>query len=364
MGKALVSPLDKRYTKSMQKTRSGFTIVELIIVIIVISILSSLAIITYNGLVQQAVAASLQADLNNGTKQLKAYEAINGTYPVSIGDCPSPTESSICMRTSLDNSLTYSYDNAASPHTFTLTAWHENMAYRATESSGNNKLNFMAFSYTGSIQTWMVPSGVSLLEVEAWGAQGGNGGGLGGYAFGYLSVQSGEVLNVFVGGAGKNASAGSSAAGGWNGGGDAVQVESTAYGASGGGASDIREGGTSYSNRTIVAAGGGGKGKIAGGAGGGSVGVDGTDGGFGGKAGTQIAGGAASRYGGGAAGSLGVGGNSSGSGGAGGGGWYGGGSSGSTGGGGGGSGYIGGVASGKMQTGLHHGDGRIVIVWP
>ncbi|HCZ28441.1 TPA: hypothetical protein DHU97_01710 [Candidatus Saccharibacteria bacterium] len=37
----------------MQKTRSGFTIVELIIVIIVISILANLTIITYNGLVQR-----------------------------------------------------------------------------------------------------------------------------------------------------------------------------------------------------------------------------------------------------------------------------------------------------------------------
>lgn len=347
----------------MLKTRSGFTIVELLIVMVVVGILATLAIVTYSGIARRAVASSLQSDLSNGSKQLKAYDAVNGTYPTTINSCPNPTGDTICVRASLGNTLTYSYDNTVSPRTFVLTAWHDDMAYRTTEKNDISKLNFIAFEYTGNMQTWTVPGGVSVVEIEAWGAQGGNGGGLGGYAAGRLSVQAGDVLNIFVGGAGKNALAGLNAVGGWNGGGNAIGVANANASASGGGASDVRSGGTSYGNRIIVAGGGGGKGAIAGGAGGGTTGVDGTDGGFGGKAGTQITGGAASRYGGGMAGLLGVGGDGGNTGGGGGGGWYGGGSSTVSGGGGGGSGYIGGVTSGTMQTGLRSGDGRVVISW-
>ena len=41
------------------------------------------------------------------------------------------------------------------------------------------------FSYTGSVQTWAVPAGVTEVQLEVWGAQGGTyssyPGGLGGY---------------------------------------------------------------------------------------------------------------------------------------------------------------------------------------
>ena len=63
------------------------------------------------------------------------------------------------------------------------------------------------FSYTGSSQTFTVPSGVSTITIQAWGAQGcaghfqggGYPGGKGGYATGSLSVSAGNVLYVFVG---------------------------------------------------------------------------------------------------------------------------------------------------------------------
>ena len=63
------------------------------------------------------------------------------------------------------------------------------------------------FSYTGSSQTFTVPSGVSTITIQAWGAQGcaghygggGYPGGKGGYATGSLIVSAGDVLYVFVG---------------------------------------------------------------------------------------------------------------------------------------------------------------------
>ena len=61
--------------------------------------------------------------------------------------------------------------------------------------------------YTGAEQTWTVPSTVTEIVVEAYGAQGGAGnayvtGGLGGYAIANIPVTPGEVLEIRVGGQG------------------------------------------------------------------------------------------------------------------------------------------------------------------
>lgn len=208
-----------------------------------------------------------------------------------------------------------------------------------------------AFAYTGSAQDYLVPAGVTLVEIEVWGAQGGGFGGLGGYAKGRLAVTPGETLKVYVG------QQPSAAIGGWNGGGDGDTVSSPAYG--GGGAADVRQGGTALGDRKIVAgAGGGGRastGSYPGAVGGGTTGGTGTNKGGGG---TQSAGGGGST--GGTGGSLGQGGaGASGLGSGGGGGFYGGG--GSLYGGGGGSGYVGGVTGGSMSSGVRSGHGAVVI---
>lgn len=116
-----------------------------------------------------------------------------------------------------------------------------------------------AFSYTGSAQTFTVPSGVTTVTVKMWGpgggANGSNSGGAGGYSTADISVTPEEDLTVIVGGGG----AGSS---------------NLAIGGAGGGASSVKRGAT----RLIIAGGGGGTGGV-GGAGGGSSGADGVVGG-------------------------------------------------------------------------------------
>jgi hypothetical protein len=118
------------------------------------------------------------------------------------------------------------------------------------------------YRYTGSEQTFTVPSGVDSIQVDATGAMGGGGAGLalggrGGIANTVAAVRPGEVLYVEVGGAGDNLGTG-----GWNGGG-------AGPGAGGGGASDVRTiscgtncpgPGFSLASRLLVAAGGRGAG--------------------------------------------------------------------------------------------------------
>jgi prepilin-type N-terminal cleavage/methylation domain-containing protein len=65
----------------MRKSTSGFTIVELLVVIVVIGILAAITIVSYNGVQQRARVAVAQADLGNMANYLELFKADNGTYP-------------------------------------------------------------------------------------------------------------------------------------------------------------------------------------------------------------------------------------------------------------------------------------------
>jgi type II secretion system protein G len=68
---------------SLNKQNKGFTIVELLIVIVVIGILAGLVITTYNGIQQKARNTERTTDLKTFQSQLEAYNANNGRYPTA-----------------------------------------------------------------------------------------------------------------------------------------------------------------------------------------------------------------------------------------------------------------------------------------
>ena len=61
--------------------QQGFTIVELLIVIVVIGILATLVIITFSGIQQRARDTARKTDINGIQGHLEAYYASTGTYP-------------------------------------------------------------------------------------------------------------------------------------------------------------------------------------------------------------------------------------------------------------------------------------------
>jgi prepilin-type N-terminal cleavage/methylation domain-containing protein len=65
--------------KTMKKDR-GFTIVELLIVIVVIAILAAIVIVAYNGVQNRAKTSAGQAAANSITKKFEAINAIKGVY--------------------------------------------------------------------------------------------------------------------------------------------------------------------------------------------------------------------------------------------------------------------------------------------
>jgi len=67
----------------MKKTKSGFTIVELLIVIVVIGILAAITIVAYNGIQNRTNDAAIQSDLSNYAKKIRLAEADTGSLPVA-----------------------------------------------------------------------------------------------------------------------------------------------------------------------------------------------------------------------------------------------------------------------------------------
>jgi prepilin-type N-terminal cleavage/methylation domain-containing protein len=116
-----------------QKNRQGFTIVELLIVIVVIGILAAITIVGYNGIQTKARATALVTGINSVEKAFRLLAAEQGrstwwnddgvTDPIYAGSPNNPNISLVIANTSMKGYLqkipsgsstnTWEYDNDA-----------------------------------------------------------------------------------------------------------------------------------------------------------------------------------------------------------------------------------------------------------
>jgi type IV pilus assembly protein PilA len=64
--------------------QKGFTIVELLIVVVVIAILTAITIVSYNGIQQRARASAAQALAKQSSTKIAAYYVLNNSYPTDL----------------------------------------------------------------------------------------------------------------------------------------------------------------------------------------------------------------------------------------------------------------------------------------
>jgi type II secretion system protein G len=69
----------------MHKTKSGFTIVELLIVIVVIGILAAISLVAYANVQTKARDSRRASDLSLISKAIEMYRLDNGGYPLCNG---------------------------------------------------------------------------------------------------------------------------------------------------------------------------------------------------------------------------------------------------------------------------------------
>ena len=163
-----------------KKFDNGFTMVELLIVIVIIGVLTAITVVSYTSLSERAVASSLVSDLNNSSRLLKMYSVLYGTYPTSLDAnyCPiAPTEDlNYCLKASVGNSYNhYQVDNSTSTQSFALEATNSSdTSYRITGDSkplivNNSRTSCLdiqnASESTGSGVYWITPKGGSEIQV-------------------------------------------------------------------------------------------------------------------------------------------------------------------------------------------------------
>ena len=111
--------------------QKGFTIVELLVVIVVIGILAAITIVSYTGISQRATVASLQSDLTNASNFLKLDQVVSNGYPASLA----AANSGKGISASSGTTLRYGFNNNVSPQTFCVSATKGTTSYKITNDS-------------------------------------------------------------------------------------------------------------------------------------------------------------------------------------------------------------------------------------
>lgn len=126
----------------------GFTIVELLIVIIVIGILAALVLVAYSNVNSQAKVATLQSDLENAGKALELTKTQNNDlYPTS--------QSAANLQASANNTFSYTYDSS---NKYCLSETNAAGTYSITNSARAPKVGGCA-GITNEVLAWWPMNG-------------------------------------------------------------------------------------------------------------------------------------------------------------------------------------------------------------
>lgn len=165
-------------------SKQGFTIVELLIVIVVIGILASITLVAYNGIQNRAHDAAVRGDLVNLSKKIQLYNAEFGTYPLAGSETTGST--------------TFT-DIKFSPTKKSYSTSSYNLYYCRDSTAGSNRFAVGAASKSGNIFQVTSDDGPGDFT-GTWGSSGTNCPGMGitpfVYSYGYHVVNA--VWNSWI----------------------------------------------------------------------------------------------------------------------------------------------------------------------
>ena len=152
----------------MSKYRAGFTIVELLIVIVVIGILAAITIVAFNGVQKKAQVGAVSAALSQVSKKLELYKVDNSTYPSTLTAAGIDTAGSTTYQ--------FSVDTSTNPQTYCVTATNGTTSYKADSVNTSPVSGACAGHGVGGVDPITNLKTNPSVETDATGYGGVNGG--------------------------------------------------------------------------------------------------------------------------------------------------------------------------------------------
>lgn len=122
MKRASFSHVEHRANPSMKAGSRGFTIVELLIVVVVIAILAAITVVAYNGVSQRSKESASQSAVSQAAKKIQTFAITNNeTFPSTLDQAG--------VTSSASTKFQYRVDTSATPQTFCVTAATSNVSY-------------------------------------------------------------------------------------------------------------------------------------------------------------------------------------------------------------------------------------------
>jgi prepilin-type N-terminal cleavage/methylation domain-containing protein len=148
-------------SKQLQSLRqAGFTIVELLVVIVVIGILAAITIVSYNGITTRANTVSAQSAAQNVIQKIEIYNAERGAYPYASTDLTTDPTTSYYVPATILFTLTTTQPATPSTLRFTKCGTTPNASQSDITSVNNNltgiRIHYWTYSGTPNANNYYV----------------------------------------------------------------------------------------------------------------------------------------------------------------------------------------------------------------
>src|SRR5665647_2474224 len=100
-------------TPDQARSRRGFAIVELLVVIAVIGILATISIVSYGAWKKSAATAQVKSDLNGVAAAMESARTFNNAYPTTLPSTMTASDGVSLTGGSADGGKTYCIDGAS-----------------------------------------------------------------------------------------------------------------------------------------------------------------------------------------------------------------------------------------------------------